>query len=43
LATVLALGAGLPAVLLAASGCYALAALVASVAFGNWMAQQAAT
>jgi len=43
LATMLALGAGLPAVLLAASGCYALAALVASVGFRNWMTHQAVT
>jgi len=43
LATLLALGAGLPAVLLAASGCYALVALLVSVAFGNWMTHQAVT
>jgi len=42
LATLVALGVGLSAVLLAASGCYVVAALVASVAFGNWMTYQAA-
>jgi hypothetical protein len=35
LATLLALGVGLSAVLLAASGCYLVAALVASVASGD--------
>ena len=42
LATLFALGAGLSAVLLAASGCYVVSALVASVAFGHWTTYQAA-
>jgi spermidine synthase len=42
LATLVAMGAGLPAVLLAAAGCYVVSALVAGVAFGNWTAYQSA-
>jgi hypothetical protein len=43
LATLLALGVGLSAVLLTASGCYVVVALGASVSFGHWMTYGAAS